>query len=141
VYRRLNSRFLSCHGCPSHPVVGSRSFAYFLMSPQRTAFIAPKGCPCASNSTRFFRAELPPPFRVGGGCDVSMSSLFSSSESSSVPEWVAYPRLHQQDSTIKETLGALICDSPLGMWRHIATNYAPMNHIISHEREKLFCER
>ena len=100
VYRRLNKRFLSCCGCPSHPVVGSRSFAYFLMSPQRTDFIGPKGCPCASNSTRFFMAVLPPAFRVGCGCDVSIASLFSWSESSSVPEWVAYPRLRQQHPTI-----------------------------------------
>lgn len=111
-YKRLNNRFLSCRGWPSHTVVGSRSFACFLMSPQRTTFIEPKGCPCASSSTRFFMAVLPPPFHVGSGYDVSIASLFSLSESSSVPECVAYPQLQQPHSTIKQTLGAHICNNP-----------------------------
>ena len=118
VYKRLNNRFLSCHGWPSHPIMGSGSFAYFLMSLQRTAFIDPKDCPWASNSTCFFMAVLPPPFRVGSGCEVSTASLLFFPESSSESECVAYPRLQQSHSTLKQTLGAHKCWFPRRGWSH-----------------------
>ena len=102
VYKRLNNRFFSCHGWPSHPVVGSRSLAYFLMSLQRTTFIEPNGCPCASNSTCFFMPVLPPPFRVGGGYEVLIASLLSPSECS-VPKCVGYPRLQKPRVQVQQT--------------------------------------
>lgn len=51
-YQRRNSHFRTKRGWSSHPVVGSKSFAYFLISPIKTFFMDPNGCSYASNSTR-----------------------------------------------------------------------------------------
>lgn len=69
-YKRCRSRFLSCRGWPSHPIVGSGSLAYFFISPHNTAFIDPKGCHCASSSTCFFMPARTPPFRAENACEV-----------------------------------------------------------------------
>ena len=119
VYKCLNSFFLSRCGWPSHPVVGSRSFAYFLISLQRTTFIESDGCPCASNSTCFFMPVLPLPFHFGCNYEVSPASLLSPSESS-VLEWVGYPWLHKPQFHIQFALTLL---TRCGLWqRNINTH-------------------
>lgn len=95
-YKRHSRRFRSERGCPSHPVVGSKSFAYFLISLHSTSFMAPNGCPCLSSSTCFFKPPRPPPRAAcTGEVWITSSSLPSNS---SAPEFVAYPRLHKKTS-------------------------------------------
>ena len=72
---------------------------YHIQDVQRTVFIDPNGCPCASSSTRFFMVVLPPPLRDGGGWDVSIPSLWAGSEVSLLAECGAYPWLQQPHST------------------------------------------
>ena len=96
-YKRHNTRFQSDRGCHFHPVVGSKSFAYFLILMHNTSFIGLNGCPCPLSSTYFFKPPRAPP-QAGCTSNVCIASSFSPSESSA-REFVACPWLHKKNIT------------------------------------------